>query len=33
VPVLLEGGIDGHELCHYTLDRERVAQALAASRT
>ncbi|HEX6795557.1 MAG TPA: glutaredoxin family protein [Casimicrobiaceae bacterium] len=28
VPVLLQGGIDGRELCHYTLDRERVAQAL-----
>ena len=30
VPVLLQGGVDGQELCHYTLDRERVAQALGA---
>lgn len=29
VPVLLQGGIGGPELCHYTLDRPRVAAALA----
>ena len=29
VPVLLQGGVDGRELCHYTLDRERVRAALA----
>jgi hypothetical protein len=28
VPVLLLGGIDGPELCHYALDRERVRDAL-----
>jgi hypothetical protein len=32
VPVLLLGGIGGRELCHYTLDPERVAQALAAAK-
>ena len=31
VPLLLEGGVDGRELCHYTLDRERVRAALAAA--
>ena len=29
VPVLLLGGIDGDELCHFTLDAPRVARALA----
>jgi Glutaredoxin-like domain (DUF836) len=29
VPVLLEGGVGGRELCHFTLDRQRVLQALA----
>ena len=29
VPVLLLGGADGVELCHYTLDGERVERALA----
>ena len=29
VPVLLKGGIDGRELCHYHLDRARVAKALS----
>ena len=28
VPVLLLGSIDGVELCHYRLDRTRVARAL-----
>ena len=31
VPVLLLGSIDGVELCHYRLDRRRVAQALRDS--
>ena len=29
VPVLLDGGIDGRELCHFLLDRARVRDALA----
>lgn len=29
VPVLLYGGVDGVELCHYHLDAKRVAQAIA----
>jgi hypothetical protein len=29
VPVLLDGGIDGRELCHFRLDRARVRDALA----
>lgn len=29
VPVLLQGGVDGRELCHYTLDAKRVREALA----
>ena len=29
VPVLLQGGPDGVELCHYHLDVERVRAALA----
>ena len=29
VPVLLQGGVGGRELCHFTLDVQRVAQALA----
>ena len=29
VPVLLLGGVDGRELCHYYLDRARVAKALS----
>ncbi|HKP66711.1 MAG TPA: glutaredoxin family protein [Casimicrobiaceae bacterium] len=32
VPVLLLGGLDGTELCHYRLDRARVANALAAAQ-
>ena len=32
VPVLLLGGVDGRELCHYHLDRARVASALAEPR-
>ena len=32
VPVLLSGGVDGVELCHYHLDATRVAQALSAQR-
>ena len=32
VPVLLLGGADGRELCHYHLDRARVASALAEPR-
>jgi len=32
VPVLLQGGVDGRELCHFTLDRQRVLQALADAR-
>ena len=28
VPVLLLGSVDGVELCHYRLDRARVARAL-----
>jgi hypothetical protein len=31
VPVLLLGSLDGVELCHYRLDRPRVAQALRDS--
>jgi len=29
VPVLLHGGMDGAELCHYTFDAARVRRALA----
>jgi hypothetical protein len=29
VPVLLQGGVGGPQLCHYTLDAKRVMQALA----
>jgi hypothetical protein len=29
VPVLLEGGADGAELCHYALEAARVEAALA----
>ena len=29
VPVLLQGDVDGRELCHYVLDAERVRAALA----
>jgi hypothetical protein len=29
VPVLLDGGVDGRELCHSRLDRARVRDALA----
>jgi len=32
VPVLLLGGLDGTELCHYRLDRARVANALTAAQ-
>ena len=32
VPVLLLGGVDGRELCHYHLDRARVASALGEPR-
>ena len=32
VPVLLQGGPDGAELCHYHLDVERVRAALAVLR-
>ena len=32
VPVLLQGSVDGRELCHYHLDAARVAQALADAR-
>jgi glutaredoxin-like protein DUF836 len=32
VPVLLQGGADGVELCHYHLDAGRVRAALALSR-
>ena len=32
VPVVLLGGVDGRELCHYHLDRARVASALAEPR-
>ena len=32
VPVLLLGGIDGAKLCHYRLDRARVAAALTAAQ-
>ncbi len=31
VPVLLSGGRDGAELCHFVLDRARVERALAAA--
>lgn len=30
VPVLLDGGVDGAELCHFRLDATRVRQALLA---
>jgi len=29
VPVLLDGGVDGRELCHFVLDTKRVRDALA----
>jgi len=29
VPVLLQGDVDGTELCHFTLDAQGVRQALA----
>ena len=29
VPVLLDGGADGRELCHFRLDHNRVRDALA----
>jgi hypothetical protein len=29
VPVLMQGGIGGSELCHFTLDVQRVREALA----
>lgn len=32
VPVLLHGGVDGAELCHFRLDATRVRQALAEVR-
>ena len=32
VPVLLQGDIDGRELCHYVLDAERVRAALATPK-
>ena len=32
VPVLLQGGIDGREVCHYHLDRARLAKALSEGR-
>ena len=32
VPVLLLGSLDGVELCHYHIDRARVADALALTR-
>ena len=32
VPVLLLGGVDGLELCHYRLDKARVADALTLSQ-
>ena len=31
VPVLLQGGVDGRELCHYTLDVGRTRAALGLS--
>ncbi|MDQ2916172.1 MAG: glutaredoxin family protein [Pseudomonadota bacterium] len=31
VPVLLHGGIDGRELCHFRLDEQRVSRALAGT--
>ena len=31
VPVLLQGGVDGREVCHYHLDPARVAKALAGA--
>ena len=33
VPVLLAGGEDGFELCHYTLDAARVEAELARGRS
>jgi hypothetical protein len=32
VPVLLLGGIDGAELCHYRLDAARVADSMTAAQ-
>lgn len=32
VPVLLHGGVDGRELCHFVLDPKRVREALAITR-
>ena len=31
VPVLLDGGADGPELCHFRLDHKRVRDALATA--
>ena len=32
VPVLMQGGVGGRELCHFTLDAQRVREALALTR-
>jgi hypothetical protein len=32
VPVLMQGGVRGRELCHFTLDAQRVREALALKR-
>jgi hypothetical protein len=32
VPVLLQGGVDGRELCHFKFDADRVARSLAQGR-
>lgn len=32
VPVLMQGGAGGRELCHFTLDAQRVREALALTR-
>ena len=33
VPVLLQGDVNGTELCHFTFDRQRVMRALALPTT
>ena len=33
VPVLVQGDIDGHELCHFRLDAKRVRDALGITPT
>jgi hypothetical protein len=32
VPVLMQDGVGGRELCHFTIDAQRVREALALTR-